>query len=65
MKALIVRGTTVSGKTVNPGDVVELDRETFHTLRGQGQAVAYAEPEAAPVVPIEPEQKPTKFKKRK
>lgn len=41
MKAKIIRGTTVKGRAVNEGDIVELDSADFNLLRLQGQAVAF------------------------
>ena len=66
MKAQIVKGTTIGGKSVNPGDVVELDKVTFGLLKGQGQAIeCEPEPTQLEVEPKQATSKPTKFQKRK
>jgi len=44
MKAKITRETTVNGKDVKVGAIVEVDKVAFQTLKSQGQAELYVEP---------------------
>jgi hypothetical protein len=43
MKAIITRETTISGKVVKVGAVVEVSLQDYHTLRSQDQAEEYKE----------------------
>ena len=51
MKALIVKGTTLAGRVINVGDIVEMEDTTFRQFALRGQAVAAPVDEPAEVAP--------------
>ncbi len=58
----ITRGTTIHGRTVDEGSVVDMDADTFNKLRLAGlarkhEAVTVAEEPAKPVIEIKPSKK--------
>jgi len=51
MKMKIIKETTLLGKVVKVGAIVEVSLPDYHTLRSQGQAVEYKEePKSEPVI---------------
>ena len=61
IKGYITRGTTVHGRSVNEGEIHEMDADTFQKLRLTGDVVIAPEPEPAPV-PVKVEAKQSKKK---
>lgn len=59
MHILITRQTSISGTTVRPGDVVEVDDSTARLLLRMGKATEAPAPEPEPVPePPAPKRKP-------
>jgi len=48
-KAVVTRGTTLNGKPVNPGEILDLTDEVFAKLHRDVEL--YKEPKAEPVKP--------------
>ncbi len=67
MKVRIRKGTTLHGKPVNPGDVVDLDEGNFIRFTRCGDAEPYTEPAPAPkpVQTEEPKEEPKPNKGKK
>ena len=65
MKAKVIRGTTLNGRCIHAGDIVELDSSDFNLLKMQGDVAehsegapkASADGEAKPVEPTKPKGK--------
>ena len=55
MKVKITNRVGVRGKTALPGDVMDLSHDEARSLIAWGDAIAYAEPGAAPEPAPEPE----------
>lgn len=69
MQALIIKGTTWSGKVINKGEVHEMPEDVFRLFKLAGQAIEApapepeTKPEPAPVVTEPAPAKPIKRKR--
>lgn len=65
MKVKFLRGTTLAGKPVNEGDVLDLDDSTANRFIRERDAIAHVEPvkESPPAVVAETTEEPKKGKK--